>query len=353
MYFYLRNIQKMGIKKNILVIRLSAMGDVAMTAVIIKAFLEQNPDTKITMLSRAFLKPIFDDIPNVNFYAADTKGRHKGILGIFRLYRELKTLKIDAVADLHNVMRSKLLTLFFTGIKSATLDKGRLEKKALISLDAKVFKQLKTTHERYADVFRALEYTIDLSKFTFAPAKPLNQNLAEIVGNTENKLVGIAPFAQHHCKWYPLDLMEKIIEKISLNSDTSILLFGGGKQEIDQLTELAQKFENTICVAGKIKLKEELLLISNLDCMLSMDSGNGHFSALYGVPTITLWGGTHPYAGFKPFNQPKENSFIPDLKKYPHIPYTVYGNKMIEGYEYAMRTIEPELVSDKIIEIIS
>lgn len=340
-------------QKHILVIRLSAMGDVAMTAVVIKAFVAQNPNAKITMLSRAFLKPIFEDIPNVNFYAADTKGKHKGILGIYRLYKELKNLNIDAVADLHNVMRSKLLNFFFGKTPSATLDKGRAEKKALVSTENKVFKQLKTTHERYADVFRELGYTIVLSKLRFNPAKPLNKNLSEIVGSTENKLIGIAPFAQHKSKWYPIDLMEKIIEVLSKNKNTTILLFGGGKEEVSQLNAIASRHKNTLCMAGKIKLKEELLLISNLDCMLSMDSGNGHFSALYGVPTITLWGGTHPYAGFRPFHQPEKNSFTPDLKKYPHIPYSVYGNKMLEGYEDAMRTIEPESVANRILKIIN
>jgi ADP-heptose:LPS heptosyltransferase len=340
-------------RKNILVIRLSAMGDVAMTAIVIKAFLEQNPNVKITMLSKAFLKPIFEDIPNVHFYIADTNGKHKGLFGIFKLYKELKKLKIDAVADLHNVIRSKLLSLFFMGTNTAKLDKGRAEKKALTSIENKVFKPLKTTHERYADVFRALGYSVILSKITFSKAPPLNENLTSILNDTKNKLVGIAPFAQHESKWYPLDLTEKVIETLSQKSNISVLLFGGGRKETEELIILSKKFKNVICIAGRIKLKEELLLISNLDCMLSMDSGNGHFSALFGIPTITLWGGTHPYAGFTPFNQPESNSFTPNLKKYPHIPYTVYGNKILEGYEDAMRTIKPEMISDKIIEIIS
>tara|TARA_B100000809_G_scaffold4361_1_gene4621 strand:+ start:41705 stop:42739 length:1035 start_codon:yes stop_codon:yes gene_type:complete len=339
-------------QKNILAIRLSAMGDVAMTAVVIKAFLEQNPNVKITILSRAFLKPIFENISNVDFYAADTNGKHKGVFGIFKLYKELKTLQIDAVADLHNVMRSKLLSLFFTATKTATLNKGREEKKALISIENKVFKPLKTTHERYADVFRDLGYSVDLSKTKFNESSPLNEKLKSIIGHSENKLIGIAPFAQHKSKWYPLDLMEKVVAKLSQNPNTSVLLFGGGPKETEQLTTLSKKFENVICIAGQIKLQEELLLISNLDCMLSMDSGNGHFAALYGIPTITLWGGTHPYAGFAPFNQPKENALIPDLTKYPSIPYTVYGNKMLEGYEDAMRTIEPNTVVENVLNVV-
>jgi ADP-heptose:LPS heptosyltransferase len=339
-------------QKNILAIRLSAMGDVAMTAVVIKAFLEQNPNVKITMLSKAFLKPVFEHIPNVNFYAADTANKHKGIFGIYKLYKELKELNIDAVADLHNVMRSKILSFFFLGIKTATLDKGRAEKKALIALQNKVFKQLKTTHERYADVFRSLGYTINLSQVSFSNPKLLTENLKTIIGESKNKLIGVAPFAQHATKTYPIDLMEQVLEQLSSSQNTRILLFGGGHKEVQLLTDLAQKFENIICIAGKIKLKEELLLISNLNCMLSMDSGNAHFAALYGVPTITLWGGTHPYAGFAPFNQPKEYALIPDLSKYPNIPYTVYGNKMLEGYEDAMKTIDPKTIVERVLHVI-
>lgn len=339
-------------KKHILAIRLSAMGDVAMTAVVIKAFVKQNPNVKITVLSKSFLEPIFEDIPNVNFYSADTTNKHKGIIGIYKLYKELKQLNIDAVADLHNVLRSKLLRLFFTNTSSAALDKGRKEKKALTSTANKVFKQLKTTHERYADVFRSLGYKIDLSEINLEQPKPLNKKLETLIATSGKKLIGIAPFAQHATKTYPLDLMEVVIQELSTSQNVQILLFGGGKKEVELLSSLAKNFENVICIAGKTKLKEELSLISNLDCMLSMDSGNGHFASLYGVPTITLWGGTHPYAGFAPFNQPQSHNLIPDLKNYPLIPYTVYGNKTLEGYENAMRSIEPNHIVKKIHSII-
>ena len=86
--------------------------------------------------------------------------------------------------------------------------------------------------------------------------------------------------------------------------------------------------------------------------MLSMDSGNAHFAAMYGVPTVTLWGVTHPFAGFSPFNQPLENALIPDLKKYPKLPCSVYGNKVFEGYEDVMRSINPMSVVKKINDVL-
>lgn len=328
------------------------MGDVAMTVPILRAFVKQHPNVKITMVSKPFLKPLFTDIKNINFYAADVTGKHKGVFGIYRLFKELKLLKIDAVADLHNVLRSKLLRSFFklSFKKVAFINKGRSEKRALTQTKNKVFKQLKTTHERYADVFRKLGFKLDISKPEFPQKRRLSKEIFEITSNKFEKWIGIAPFAQYSSKMYPLDLMELVIEKLSQQKKLKILLFGGGKKETQILDTIANKYNNTLNVAGKFKLQEELTLISNLDCMVSMDSGNAHFAAMFGINTLTIWGITHPFTGFAPFNQPIENAILPDLNKYPNIPCSIYGNKVCDGYEDVMRTISPKTVVDKIIK---
>ncbi len=343
-----------------MVIRLSAMGDVAMSVPVLRAFAQQNTNVKITVLSRAFLKPLFDNINNVDFYAADVKGKHKGLLGLYQLSKELKQLNINAVADIHNVLRSKMLRFFFSlkRIKSAVIDKGRAEKKALTSTTNKVFKQLKTSHERYADVFRELGFTIDLTNPEFPKKKELTNFLPEPVLSEveagrvrDGKWIGIAPFAQYQSKMYPLDLIEVIISKLTSTNQYKIFLFGGGEKEINILSNLEVKYQNTISIAGKLSLTDELNLIANLDCMVSMDSANAHLAAMQNVKTITLWGITHPYAGFAPFNQPKENMLLPDVEKYPNIPCSIYGNAVCDGYEDIMRSISPERVVEKILDL--
>lgn len=326
-----------------------------MTVPVLRAFVEQHPAIKITVLSKPFLKPLFNDIKNVDFFAADVTNKHKGFFGIYKLYKELKLLNIDAVADLHNVLRSKILRTFFTISfkKVAFINKGRSEKRALTQTKNKVFKQLKTTHQRYADVFRSLGFNLDISNPTFPVKKELSEGLLKITEPKSNKWIGIAPFAQYNSKMYPIDLMEKVIAELSKNNTIKVLLFGGGKKEVEILETIAKKYSNTINIAGKIKLAQELNLISNLDCMVSMDSGNGHFAAMLGINTITIWGITHPFTGFAPFNQPFENAILPDLNKYPNIPCSIYGNKVCEGYEDAMRSISPKKVVSKILEAIT
>lgn len=331
--------------------RLSAMGDVAMTVPVLRAFVNQHPDIKITVISRPFFKPFFESIPNLTFFAFDEKQRHKGFFGLLRLFQDLKQLNIDAFADLHNVLRSKVIRSLFalSGKKMAFTDKGRAEKKALTRFENKDFKQLLSMFERHAKVFEQLGFTLDLSNPVFPERAVLSPENLAIIGDNHKRLIGIAPFAQYDSKVYPIDLMQEVIDDLAQNPNHKILLFGGGKKEIEILDSLSSNKENVINMAGKIKFQQELELISNLDVMLSMDSGNAHIAAMLGVKVITLWGATHPYAGFMPFNQPIENALVSDREKFPKLPTSVYGNKKVEGYEEAMRTI----TVDSIVKVLN
>jgi len=333
--------------QHIAVIRLSAMGDVAMTVPVIRAFVEQNPNVKITFVSRPFFKPFFDGIPNVSFFAVDVKKRHKGFLGLLKLYSDLKKLNIDAVADLHNVLRSQIIRILFflSGKKVAATDKGRAEKKALTRAENKIFQPVKSMVQRHVDTFNTLGFNVDLSNPKFPEKAVLSKEIIEILGEKQNfNWIGIAPFAQYESKVYPLDLMQKVIDELALNASNKIFLFGGGNKEIELLNQFSKNKENVINLAGKIPFQHELQLISNLDVMLSMDSGNAHIAAMLGVKVITLWGATHPFAGFAPFNQLLENCLTSDREQFPLLPTSVYGNKKVDGYEDVMRTISVEKV---------
>ena len=330
--------------------RLSAMGDVAMTVPVLRALANQNPYIKITVISRKFFKPLFNGISNLNFFEFDDKNRHKGFIGLLRLFADLQKLKIDAFADLHNVLRSKIITklMAISGKKSATVNKGRAEKAALTRPENKILKQLPTMFQRHCQVFEKLGFTIDLSQPQFPEKALLDSEISALINNKNQKLIGIAPFAQYDSKVYPIDLMQQVIDELSLNSNYKILLFGGGKNEISVLIALTANKENVVNCAGTLNFEQELKLISNLDIMLSMDSGNAHLAAMMGINVVTLWGATHPFTGFSPFNQPLENCLIADRTLYPKIPTSVYGNKIVDGYHDAMRSISVEEVVSKI-----
>lgn len=332
------------------------MGDVAMTVPVLQAFCNKYPDIKITVLTRKFFQPMFDQLPNVSIFAADVKGKHKGIFGLWRLYKELKALDIDAVADLHNVLRSNILKRFFgfSNIPFQQIDKGRAEKKALTALKNKVFKSpLKSTHQRYVDVFDSLGFSLDLSNAQPLEKLPFPNKINDLTGESPKIRIGIAPFAAFEGKMYPFELMEEVVEELNKNKAYELFFFGGGAAEVEQLNRLENKYSNGMNCAGKFSFEEELALISNLDLMLSMDSGNGHLAAMYGIPIITIWGVTHPYSGFSPFDNGSNRAILASREAFPLIPTSVYGNKMPKGYEKAMETILPSEVIRNIKELVN
>jgi len=335
--------------KKIIVLRFSAMGDVAMVASVLKEFSAQNPATEIIMVSREAFKPFFNGIANLTFHSIQPKSIHKGINGLYKLYRELAKYKPTAIADLHDNLRSRVISAFFrlAGTKIRRIDKGRAEKKALTRSVNKIFKPLRQTVERYADVFRELGFNIRLShELRKAPDK-IPEKAKSLFRNGAIKRVGISPFAQHIYKVYPVEKMEEVISSLSALG-YELFIFGGGKTEQAIAENWAQNHPHTYNLIGTFSLTEELSIISNLDLMLSMDSAGMHMASLVGVPVVSVWGPTHPYAGFLGYGQMENDCIQID---HPARPNSIYGNKpCLCGVASCMDLINPQTIVNKIIE---
>jgi ADP-heptose:LPS heptosyltransferase len=95
--------------RHVLVFRFSSLGDVAMTVPVIKLLLQQHPDLYVTMVSAQFLLPLFEGLERFHFHGADLKHTHKGVAGLYSLCKDLnKMYAFDAIADLHDVLRTKM-----------------------------------------------------------------------------------------------------------------------------------------------------------------------------------------------------------------------------------------------------
>lgn len=339
--------------QHILVIRFSAMGDVAMTVPVVKNVLQQNPQLRITFISPAFLQPLFSGIERCDFYPVDLKNKHKGISGLYTLYKELRTIgTFDLIIDLHNVLRSQILRSFFkiSGHSVFVLDKGREAKRELTRKKNKKLRQLTTMHERYADVFRKGGIKVSLHDNNSLQQKDeLKDTHLKKLFYSKTKYVGIAPFAQYKEKMYELEQMKLIVTELSKREDVSIFLFGGGKTEIDILQQWEKELPSLYCVAGKYSFKDELSIISNLDAMVSMDSANMHLASLYNVPVVSIWGATHHYAGFYGWQQKEQNIVAVELYCRP---CSVFGNATCYRGDHAcMKMITPDMIINKLTGI--
>lgn len=340
----------------ILVIRFSAIGDIAMTIPVIQSFVTQYPEHEIVFLSRPTLEPVFRLLPgNVTFYAAELNGKHKGITGLFRLFRELRKLKIDYVADLHDVMRSQLLRIWFklSGVATAKIDKGRSGKRKLVRRKNKVFVNQKSSFRRYTEVFEKLGFPLILNfNSIYGEGKGDLSAIENITGKKQDKLwLGIAPFAKHKGKIYPLELQEQVVAHFSNDPRVQVFLFGGGKHEEMVFNKWMKSYPTLISVAGKLNMDQELNLMSHLDVMLSMDSANMHLASLVNTPVVSVWGATHPYAGFLGWMQLPTNCVQTELSCRP---CSVFGDKPCYRHDYAcMNLITPQDIIQKIESLLN
>ena len=327
--------------KKLLVIRFSALGDIAMTVPVIYDLAVQYPDLEITMLSREMARPLFEKLPkNVHFFGTDLKGRHKGLFGLNRLLKDIHFMDFDYIADFHDVLRTQWLRFVcrLFGKEVAKIDKGRKGKKALTRQKNKVFVQQKTSFERYAKVLEQLGFPIEqhFEKLEYA-------SFCETQKATNEIWIGIAPFAKHPAKVYPLEKMEEVIKALSQRESTTVFLFGGGEEEKRQIAELFAQTPNVQPAESQHGLAGELALMGQLDVMLSMDSANMHLASLVDTRVVSVWGGTHPYAGFLGWNQKEDDCIQLDL---PCRPCSVYGNKPCYRGDYACLN---DIASEQII----
>lgn len=369
--------------EHILVIRFSAMGDVAMVVPVVSALARQYPHVRITVLSRPFARPLFENLAsNVGFMEADLQNEYHGIKGLNALYRRLIAKNFTAIADLHNVLRSEYLRMRFNlaNFHVAHINKHRAERRHLTQYNGKILQPLPSVFESYAHVFEELGYPIDLSekgKFLtdnatvevkdtatteertcpvdkyYFPLLHLRQ-LPTVIGEKRpfQQWIGIAPFAAHRGKAYPISLMEQVIAQLQQRHPSArFFLFGGGQQEIQQLHDLQQRHPKCVCVPEILNgLLEELSLMSQLDVMISMDSANMHLASLVHTPVVSVWGATHPYAGFMGWQQNPNLAVQIDLSCRP---CSIFGNKHCLRKDYAcLRNISPELIINKVEQVL-
>lgn len=334
----------------ILVIRLSAIGDVAMTIPVIYSAAVANPRDSFTVLTQTFLMPLFiNHPPNINIMGVNTRTTEKSFVEFLRYAWILRKYKFDKVLDLHGVIRSYILDFMLCpgGGKVFKIDKDRTAKKQLTARPPKDIVPLRPVTERYADVFREAGIRSENTFVSLYSDRPLDKTVIDsVTGDKQGYLIGIAPFARHKGKIYPAEKMEEVVKKLSEQDHMTIFLFGGRGEEEKILSCWEHTYDHTISVVGRYSLDMELALISRLDVLISMDSANMHLASLVGTKVISIWGATHPAAGFYGYHQPEELAIQTDL---PCRPCSIYGDKPCYRKDWAcMNEIAPEQIVGKI-----
>lgn len=344
-------------KGAVLVSRFSALGDVSMTVPVLYDACRSYPQRRFVMLTRRLPSTLFVNPPeNLTVKGIDTD-RYSGLSGIWRLSGELqKEFRFDTFVDLHDVLRTRLLRFFMRirGVRHIRhIVKGRSDKRALTRRRNKVLLPLPSTLLRYADTFRRAGMPVSSSmpgSFTslFSLKEPDTSLFSEASDpKTSGEVwIALAPFARHQGKVYPLDLMKQIVDYYAVLPYHRIFIFGAGEKESAKIDTLKDSRANVVNMA-KVRqgLPSELALLSFCDVMVSMDSANMHLASLVELPVVSVWGATHPYAGFLGWRQSGEDAVQLDMVCRP---CSVFGNRpCYTGDYHCLRGIAPQRIIER------
>ncbi|HEY0656160.1 MAG TPA: glycosyltransferase family 9 protein [Chryseosolibacter sp.] len=349
--------------KKILVLRFSAMGDVALLVPVIKSLVAAHQDVEVTVVTRPKYAPFFYDMERVIAFPADVDYTFNGIFGMRDLFRTLiRKAEYDVVIDTHDHIRTIFLRTLFKifGTDVVVFDKGRKEKHAFARKENKITAPLMHTVERYKQAFEKAGFEFPMLE---APYFALNDSLRAAASDwlaqknlrKKEKWIGIAPFAVHASKIWPLENYGSVIETILKKTPAKFFLFGGGPREVKYFESLKQKFpQHCEVVADQLKIRQEIALMQNLDAMLCVDSSNMHMASLAGVPVVSIWGGTHPDVGFAPYGTGEESVIQISRAELPCRPCSVYGRETcyVGGFPCQTR-ITSDLIAEKILQRIS
>lgn len=307
---------------HILVIRLSALGDVAILEPVLRLRAAANPEVQFSLAGPARLASLFSDIPNVTFVATKKKQSPR------ELYRQLSQLKPTVVADMHHVNRVIGADLLFRlhGVEVHHIRKHNGPERP--------------SWKRYDEVFdRCGLRASEIPTGYWEPRKEVGV-----------RTIGIAPFAQHEGKIWPIGKMEELVARLSQDSRIRICLFGS-REESGELEMWASRYPNVRSLAGKYAFEEELETIGGLDLMVSMDSSNMHFASCLGVPVVSIWGATHPRKGFYGWRQNPDWAVQRD--DLGCRPCSRYGNKPCRKGDYpCLKLITVDCVYEKVMGVV-
>lgn len=340
-------------QRNVLVARFSALGDIAMTLPAVYDACGANPDTRFYFLTRHHPAKLFINRPDNLTLVPVNLDNYKGVGGMWRLARALcKRYSITDFVDLHDVMRTKLLRIFLrlAGVKCRHIDKGRHSRAELTRRNNKVLVQLKPMPERYRDVFykAGIALANDFDSLWPKGKAPVSEFASVTRPKAEGEhWLAVAPFAKHRGKVYPIDQLERVIEEFDRRPGQKIFIFGFGEEESSIIAKLARRYKSVVNMAeANIGLAAELALLNHCDTMLSMDSANMHLASLVGLRAVSVWGATHPYAGFLGWRQRTRDVIQLDMTCRP---CSIFGDRPCHRGDYhCLAGIRPRLIIERI-----
>jgi len=281
------------VMKQILVIRLGAIGDVVLTSPTILNLKLSWPRAKITLLTRshlAGLASMFTGVDEVLEFPP-----HASFNDLYLMGEYLDKMGFDLVVDLHGNFRSWYLSKHIAAGVKVKYPKRRFERWAAVK-----FKRINPNPPHTIDMYN--QAVLDAGGKIYARRPVIPQRPGDQIDFDFGEAlptVAIAPGASYPDKQWPPErfrqLALEIIEQIPANV---VLLLADIDERMESLRDEIPRDKLRVFVNADLDRLPKI--IAGADLLICNDSALAHIGSAVGTPVMALFGPTHPTFGFAP-----------------------------------------------------
>ena len=302
---------------NILIVKLSAVGDVIHTLPSLAALRRCYPAADITWVVEEGASDLLTGHPALNRVIVSRRktwlrqlqqGRFMAPLREMAAFvRELRKRPYEVVIDFHGLLKSALIVALSRGKRR--LGYASFQELSGFFYNEKIPEDMgKHAVDRYLDLVRYLagtdppdamaalemppEFTISIGTEEECRIKALLNRHVEVLGEGKAPFVSVSPIALWETKLWEEKRFALLCDRIRQELGLGIVMTGS---KADLLTGIQERMETqAVNLGGQTSLRELACLYRETALVITTDSGPMHLAAAVGTPVVALFGPTDP-----------------------------------------------------------
>lgn len=323
--------------RSILVVRLSAIGDIVLTTPVIQELRQAFPEARIDFCTKPPFVSLLSGNPALSSVCTPENPTARSY---------------DLAVDLQNNRRSRAFLRSLDPGMVRRYRKRNWKKLLLVQFKLNLYNG---THTSVVDRYRAaLDGIVPSGDAPCALyPSPEDREFASGVVGDAGPVLAVCFGANHFTKRYPEDRFAAVIDRVLSARDLRVLLLGG-KEDADGAARIVAMLPEAvrarvIPVAGRTSLMQSAALLERSDLVLCNDTGLMHMASAFGKRLLVLFGSSVGEFGFLPWGTRFELFETPGLSCRPcsHIG----RDRCPQGHFRCMNDIAPDRVADRIIEL--
>jgi heptosyltransferase-2 len=309
---------------NILIIRLSSIGDILLTTPFIRQTRKKYPDANIEYVIKTEFADLIRNNPHINqFYEYNKTEPGQPLENIAK---QLSQKYYDYIFDLHNNIRSNYLRRKTPGQYKYHIKKNKIRQVALVYLKINLYQGGKPIPERYLDVGIPAGITDDGGGLEIFWNEDTEKQVSEVLSSdaqaVKKNAIALAPGAGYFTKRWPEEHFLQLIKMLENRYGFSIYILGGTDETA--LGERLSNQKNVYNLAGKLTLRQTAALLAKMRILISNDSGMMHMATAVNTPVIAIFGSSVEELGFYPY---RSESIVVENKELNCRPCSHVGRK--------------------------